>query len=129
MKIYLVDSDVLIDFFKKRQEAVSLIEQLSEVGTCIISVISVAELRSGWNKEEASMYLPCLYNIFEVVELSKNVAELAGEYRQKYSKKGTALPTIDSLIAATAIVNEYSLVSRNKKHYPMSELNLYQEIY
>lgn len=129
MKIYLIDSDVLIDFFKKLPVAVELIHNLGEQGRTGISAISVAELRSGWTKEDAAIYLPRLYNIFEVISVDKEIAEEAGEYREKYAKKGMKLPTIDTLIAATAIINRSVLVTRNIKHYPMPEVNLYRNIY
>lgn len=127
MKTYLVDSDVLIDFFKKKPEAVELIEDLTSLGDTAISAISVAELRAGWDKEEASIYLPRLYNIFVVIPVTYDIAEKAGEIRERYSRKGNKLPTIDTLIAATAIIHKYCLVSRNTKHYRMSELDLYKE--
>lgn len=129
MKSYLIDSDILIDFFKKKLEAINLIGTLCELSSCAISVVAVAELRSGWTKQEALMYLPRLYNIFEVIPLTSDTAELAGQYRQSHSKKGATLPTIDALIAATAVLNNYCLVTRNIKHYPIPELDLYQEIY
>lgn len=125
MKTYFIDSDVLIDFFKKRKEAVELIEELTQGGNAAISIISVAELRSGWSKDDAATYLPRLYNIFEVIPLTKEIAEKAGAYRNKYSKRGINLPTIDTLIAATAIVHGYCLVTRNRKDYPIPELDLY----
>lgn len=129
MKTYLIDSDILIDFFKKLPEAVTLIHKLTEQGESSISAISVSELRSGWSKQAASLYLPRLYNIFEVIPVTREVAEIAGEYREKYSKKGIRLPTIDVLIAATAIMHQRTLVTRNTKHFPMPEVELYQNIY
>ncbi len=123
------DSDVLIDFFKKLPPAVELIHNLGEQGKSVISAISVAELRSGWTSDDASMYLPRLYNIFEVIPVDKEIAETAGEYRERFSKKGVKLPTIDTLIAATATIYESTLVTRNTKHYPMQDIDLYPNIY
>lgn len=129
MKTYLVDSDILIDFFKRKEQAVKLIEQLGELGNTAISVVSVAELRSGWTKEAAIIYLPHLYSIFTVTPLVQGIAEKAGEIREQYSKKGKVIPTIDALIGATAITLGYCLVTRNIKHYPLEELDLYKDIY
>ncbi|OGK38063.1 hypothetical protein A3F03_02490 [Candidatus Roizmanbacteria bacterium RIFCSPHIGHO2_12_FULL_41_11] len=129
MKTYLIDTDVFIDFFKKRNQAVQLIEHLSTLGDFFVSVITVAELRSGWTGKEGVIYLPKLYDIAQVIPVTKEIAESAGEYRQRYAQQGKRLPTIDLLIAATAILRSCSLVTRNIKHYPMPELDLYREIY
>lgn len=129
MKTYLVDSDILIDFFKKIPEATKLIEELGDLGNIVISVISVSELRSGWTEKEAAIYIRHLYNIFEVIPLTKDIAEVAAKYRQRYGEKGITLPTIDALIAATAKAYGYRLVTRNIKHYPMPEIDLYKDIY
>ncbi len=129
MKTYIIDSDVLIDFFKKKKEAVKIVEELGSLGNTVISVISVAELRAGWNKKDASIYLKHLYDIFTTIPLTQDIAEKAGEIRAKYSKKGAMLPTIDVLIASTAIMHEYCLVTRNIKHYPMPEIDLFKQIY
>lgn len=129
MKKHLIDSDVLIDFFKKKQAAVALIEQLISVGNIAISVISISELRSGWTEKESSIYLPKLYDLAKVIPVTKEIAEHAGAYRQTSSTRGQKIPTIDSLIASTAILHSYCLVTRNIKHYPMQELELYKEIY
>jgi predicted nucleic acid-binding protein len=129
MRTYLIDSDILIDFFKKKPDAVTLIKHLISMGNITISVISVSELRSGWTEKEASIYLPKLYDLVKVIPVTKDIAEHAGACRQKYSTRGQKIPTIDSLIASTAILYSYCLVTRNIKHYPMQELELYKEIY
>ena len=125
MKTYLIDSDVLIDFFKRRDEAVVLVEELGKIGDIAISALSVAELWSGWTEKDAAIYLPQLYNIALVIPVSDEIAEQAGAYRETYKRKGIVLPTIDALIAATAILYSYCLVTRNRKDYPLPELDLY----
>lgn len=129
MKNYLIDSDVLIDLFKKKTEALQLIKDLGEIGRTSISPISVAELRSGWDENEAKERLPHLYAIFDVIPLTKDIAEVAGKYRESYSRQGIRLPTMDVLIAATAITHTCCLVTRNIKHYPMPDIEIYPDIY
>lgn len=126
MKTYLIDSDVLIDFFKQKEEAIALLKLLGEEGNLVISALSVTELRSGWTEKEAKMYLPLLYNLASVISISAEVAEQAGAYKEKYRKKGITLPIVDALIAATAIVFAYCLVTRNRKDYPLPELDMYE---
>jgi predicted nucleic acid-binding protein len=126
MKTYLIETDILIDLFNKRKDATTLISELSKTGRLVASVVTIAELRAGWNDKNASFYLPKLYAIVEVISLTKEIAENAGKLRNIYGKKGQVLPTIDTLIAATCIVNGYTLVTRNIRHYPMKEIDLYR---
>ena len=125
MKQYLVDSDVLMDFFKKKDYAVSLLDKLLKQGTLAASILSITEIRAGWNKEQAEYLLPRLYKILMIKNLNQKIAEMAGEFRWVYKLKGRSLPTVDSLIAATAILDKYQLVTRNKKDFPMSQIKLY----
>lgn len=125
MTTYLIDSDVLMDFFKKKDYALTLLEKLIKRGSLAISILSIVELRAGWNNEQKKFLLPRLYKLVAIKNLTTEIAELAGEFRYKYKAKGVSLPTIDSLIAATAIIEKCKLVTRNKKDFPMPEVTFY----
>lgn len=127
MTQFLLDTDVLVDFFKKRSYAQELLATIKEKGDLFLSVLSVSELRAGWTDEEASYFLPKLYAFAIRAPVTNEVAELAGAIRHTYKTKGVSLPTIDTLIAATAIENGYLLVTNNKRHYPMKNLSLYPQ--
>jgi len=125
MRKFLLDSDILIDFFKKKEYAVNFVNSLLAKGTPFISILSIAELRSGWTVEQTKFFLPKLYDFAEILNLNKAIAELAGQYRQEYGGKGILLPVVDTLIASTAILEKCQLVTRNKKDYPMKEIKFY----
>lgn len=129
MKVFLFDSDILIDYYRKREEAVELVEGLGREGELTISVLSVTELRAGWNDQEAKTYLSRLYDIAKVIPVTQKIAEQAGKYRQDFGKKGTILHSVDAIIGTTAIHNDYWLVTRNIKDFPMPELKLYRDTY
>src|SRR5947207_15119978 len=98
MKTYLLDSDVLIDFFKQKKETVLLVEQLGKEGELALSILSVAELRTGWTDEQADVYLPQLYNLAMIIPIAAvDIPEWAGQWREKYRKQGITLATIDAL--------------------------------
>ena len=125
MTSYLLDSDILMDFFKKKEEAVDLITKLIDKGNLFTSILSVAELRAGWSKKQAEFFLQRFYNLVEIKNITKEIAELAGKFRWEYKERDITLPTIDTLIAATAITEDCQLVTRNKKDFPMPQLKLY----
>ena len=125
MTKYFLDSDILMDFFKKKEEAVNLVSKLARNKRLFISILSVTELRAGWSYEQTEFFLPRLYKFIKIKNITKEIAELAGEFRWKYKIKGITLPVVDTLIAATAIVENCQLVTRNKKDYPMKSLKLY----
>lgn len=125
MTKYLLDTDILVDFFHDQRYARDLVSKLASEGTIYISILTVTELRAGFNAHQAAVFLPKLYELVEIIDISFPVAELAGKVRFDYLQKGKNLATVDTLIAATAIIEDFQLVTRNKKDYPMKELKLY----
>ncbi len=125
---YLFDTDILIDFFKLKEPATALIKRFLNKEPMAISVLSVAELRAGWSEEQAARHVPRLYTLFTVEDVTKDIAEQAGKWRQGYKPKGITVPAIDAMIAATAHRKGYCLVTNNTKDYPMPELRLYKAL-
>ncbi len=124
---YLFDTDILIDFFKLKEPATNLVQRFLNKEPMAISALSVAELRAGWSEEQAQRHVPRLYTLFAVEDVTKEIAEQAGKWRQAYKPKGISVPAIDAMIAATAYLNGYSLVTNNTRDYPMPELTRYTE--
>ncbi|KKU12072.1 MAG: hypothetical protein A2126_02300 [Candidatus Woykebacteria bacterium GWB1_45_5] len=122
MTTYLLDSNILMDFFKQKKEAVDLVTTLLGTGGLAASILSVTELRAGWTHDQARFFLSRFYRLVKVEDINLEIAELAGKYRNEYKSKGLTIPTIDTLIAATAIINNYQLVTRNKRDFPMPEI-------
>jgi predicted nucleic acid-binding protein len=122
---YLLDTDILIDFFKFKEPAKGLLQQLSKSSTFALSALTITELRSGWTAEQADRLLTELYALCMVEPVSKEIAQQAGIWRQEYKRRGMQLGTPDTVIAATAYLQEFCLVTRNTKDYPMPELRLY----
>lgn len=124
---YLLDTNVLIEFFSRKPETVNLLPILKKHGLLYISPLSIAEIRMGWSSKDATVYLPLLYDLFAVLSLSTTMAEQAGAWRREYREHGITLSLADTLIAATALETNACLVTRNTKHFPMPELRLLPE--
>lgn len=127
MNAYLLDTDVVINFLNKKPPHEQLIPQLADRGILYLSILSIAELRAGWSKEKAAVFLPDVYDLFVVADMTRDIAECAGELRNRYKKQGIQLHVVDAIIAATAISNGYQLLTGNRKDFPMPELKLYEE--
>lgn len=121
----LIDTDEWINFFNKRKQAIDLISQLKKKGKIFSSILTVTELRAGWTDEAANNFFPIFYAHTKILGISQEIAELSGKFLKDYKTKGISLPTVDTLIAATAIVEDCQLVTRNKKDFPMKKLKLY----
>ena len=124
-KRVIVDTDILVDFFHNQKYAKNLIRELVAKDAACTSILSIAELRAVFTSHKAQYFLPKLYEMLVVVSVSVEIAELGGKFRFEFGSKGKSLSTIDALIAATAIIEEYQLATRNKKDFPMPQLKLY----
>jgi predicted nucleic acid-binding protein len=124
MKV-LVDSDILIEVSRGRDEAV--VERWTELGqsdaVIVCSPVTVAELWHGaWPREHK--LLNDLFEILFCVPVDREIGRIAGEFLRQY-RKSHRLELGDAIIAATASVHDTPLWTRNRKHYPMKELAFY----
>jgi len=73
-----------------------------------------ASVREGAEREALEVFL----SVFDLVSVDGFIAEAGGLYRRDYFKShGVSLA--DALIAATASVRGATLVTLNRKHFPM----------
>lgn len=115
-----MDSDVIIWYLKGREKEAELLEELSKQGKLLFSVVTITEIRVGLTKNPQKV-ISGLKDIFIPIDISPKVAELAGEFKQKYK-----LDIADMLIAASAVITNSTLVTYNQKHFPMPQVSLYK---
>lgn len=112
---FLLDTDVMIDFFRGRDEAADFLQR--NISSLILSVVSITELYAGVRDSEKT-HLEQTLLFLEMIQVTQPIAKLGGLILNQYHKShGIELP--DALIAATAVQKGYTLVSLNKKHFPM----------
>ena len=56
---------------------------------------------------------------------SRGIARRAGRLRFEYARQGITLALADTLIAATVLEHDLTLITDNRKHFPMPELALH----
>jgi predicted nucleic acid-binding protein len=112
----LLDTDVLIDYLRAQAQAVSYLEGRTE--TLLVSAITVGELFAGVREGKERTALSAFLSAFEIVPVDAVIAERGGLFRRDYGRShSTGLA--DALIAATAEHVQASLVTLNRKHFPM----------
>lgn len=113
----LIDSDVIIDYLRGNELAMNYLETQS-LRNLYLSAVTVAELYAGVREGKERVTLSHFFDAFEVLPVSYEIAIQGGLWRRDYGKShGTGL--VDAIIAATTVSAKLSLVTLNKKHYPM----------
>lgn len=115
---YLLDSDLLIEHLRGRQQAKAYILTLQSQGKLLVSAITVAELFAGARREGDKEAIDDLLLLARIIPVDETIAEQGGLYRQQYGQShGTGL--MDALIAATAETEGATFVTFNQRHFPM----------
>jgi predicted nucleic acid-binding protein len=121
--MYVLDTDVLIWVLRGRAEIIEKVSQLKEHSALGISVISIAEIYKNIFPSELTTTEDYLNQHIKFT-VDEKAARIAGLYWQQYAKDLKALSLTDCLIAATANVNNVTLISLNAKHFPMTDIKV-----
>ena len=116
--MYLIDSDTLIALGRGKTFIQDRINHCG-INNCILSEISLAELYVGVYKTRSSkeeLFLQFLENSFKIAPISPAIKTFA-RLRAQLESAGFILDKMDLFIAATALVNDYTLVTHNTRHF------------
>ena len=112
----LLDTDVLVDFFRGHSKAVAFVNAHS--ARIILSSIVVAELYAGVKGDAEQDALENFVSLFRIVPVGAEIAKAGGLYKRDYgTSHGVGLA--DAILAATAEAENAELKTLNTKHYPM----------
>lgn len=117
---YLIDTNIIIyrlknlgnvnaNFLRNKDKHMSL------------SVVSYGELVFGAKKSKAveknMETVNAIKVIFPLIEITSEIMSTFGEIKAYTQKIGKTIDDMDLLIAATAITNDFTLVTHNTKHF------------
>jgi predicted nucleic acid-binding protein len=112
----LIDTDILIDYFKELPDAVIFVE--ANIDQIMVSSITVAELYQGVRDGDEREALDDFVSAVKVLNVDLSIGKTGGLFRRQY--KGSHHSGLaDCLIAATANEHQIPLKSLNSKHFPM----------
>ena len=122
MEVILLDTNILIDILKGKKDTIKKVQGFS--APLNISSITVMELAIGARNKQEVIKLEKFTELFEIMHIDLNISKLAIQLVTQYAKSHT-LDIPDSLIAATALVNQARLFTGNKKDFQfISKLDL-----
>ena len=123
--ILLLDTTVLIDVLRARQNRRSLLADLIEAGhTLSTSAINVGEVYSGMKPNEAAV-TEALLSSLECFAITAALARKAGSLKAQWARKGQTLTLADMIVAAVALENDLTLLTDNRKDFPIPGLKFY----
>jgi tRNA(fMet)-specific endonuclease VapC len=118
--MFLLDTNIIIYSLKKNQTVIDKFRENRDA-VKVISIITYGELIFGAekskNKIENISRIHRVGEIFPVISLSPAIMNAYGGIKADLQSKGTIIDEFDLLIAATAIVGGYTLVTNNIKHF------------
>ena len=116
----LVDSDVVADYMKGREQAVALLTPLVHDGLSI-SIISYAELYEGiFYGTDRPRYERAFREFLggvDVLPITRSIAKRYAIIRGHLRTTGQIIDQPDLFIAATALHHDLTLLTRNVRHF------------
>ena len=109
----LIDTNILIYHLAGSQTATEFLSELIARQAFNISILTKIEFL-GWDRHSAEGFEKCkrLVDLSQVYPLSQDVADKAIDLRKR-----RAIKLADAVIAATAIVNNFQLATRNVEDF------------
>lgn len=117
----VVDSDILIDLLREKEDAVKKIKELEKNEDLATTDINVFELCFGaYNSKKKDKNLSSTRGLLKNLTLlhtSEEAMETGGRIYSDMKVKGKSIDIRDVLIAAITLQNGASLLTRNKEHF------------
>ena len=113
MKQYLVDTSIIVDYLRQNERAASFLNSLKPV---IISMITAGEIYQGAKDKKELRSIKELFQFFKILPINESISHLSLKLLEKYVLP-SGLLIFDSIIAATAMQNDLTLLTGNLKHF------------
>jgi predicted nucleic acid-binding protein len=124
MATILLDTSVIFDHLNGRGGRSEFLEQLLDQGhTLACYAVNITEVYSGLRPGEEAITEAFLSSL-DFVPVTAEIARTAGLLRRDWRKRGQTLSYTDVTLAAVALSHEFPLLTGNRKHFPMKNLEL-----
>lgn len=117
----MVDTSVLIDYFRKKDKSKTRLFTLSQKFEILcISSITEFEIYTGAKDEQIAFWKTILAN-FIVFPFDSDAAEMAVKIKNKLKQLRKSIDTADLFIASIAVAQNLTFDTLNQKHFDCIE--------
>ena len=119
----ILDTDVAIDFLRRRDYARDLLNHWAGEGLLAISTLTHLEIYQGMKTGEegaTNAFLDGLVSVAVDIPIARRAGTMLGGLRSK----GMTIGIADTIIAATALQFGTPLLTNNIEHYPFPDLKV-----
>ena len=116
-EVILLDTSVLIDYFRKKDKDKSYLFKISGVNKrFVVSTITQFEIYTGAPKDQIKIW-DDFFRTVTILPLISEIALIAAQVNIELRKTNKQIDLADLFIAATAIYNDFPCATLNKKHF------------
>ncbi|MEA5477694.1 type II toxin-antitoxin system VapC family toxin [Pseudanabaena galeata UHCC 0370] len=112
----IIDTDILIDTSRNKSEAIDYLQNLQTSSTLAISAVTQMELIVGCTNKADLRKIENFLQQFSIIKIDQDISDRSVELL-KFYRLSHGLLIADSLIAATSIVWDYPLATKNQRDY------------
>ena len=119
----ILDTDITIDFLRRREYAQKLLKSWAEEGLMAISTLTHLEIYQGMKTGEEELtnaFLDGLISVAVDIPIARRAGTMLGGLRSK----GMTIGIANAIIAATALQFGAPLLTNNIEHYPFPDLKV-----
>jgi predicted nucleic acid-binding protein len=113
----VVDTGIFIDYLRSKDKSKTILQNLPDDVELYISSVTLYELYMGATSPQKWIDVKTLTDDIPVLPFTKNISEKAAIIYQELKKENKIIEFRDIFIAATALVHDLPVLTRNKKHF------------
>lgn len=113
----VVDTSIFIDYLRAKNKAKTRLQNLPDDAVIYVSSVAMYELYMGATTPQKWVDVKTLTDSIPVLPFTKEVAEKAAIIYQELRKNNKLIEFRDIFIAATALVHNLPVLTRNSKHF------------